>query len=79
MNIVKALGGKFQRRHIRTLEDLEDKVDILVNCTGVWSRDLVPDYTVFPIRGQVMRVRAPWINRCTFDMSEGVCGYIIPK
>jgi hypothetical protein len=37
-------------------------VSAVVNCSGIGARALVGDPLVRPIRGQVIRVRAPWIK-----------------
>ena len=36
--------------------------DVIVNCTGMGSRDLCNDLDVVPIKGQVIKVKAPWIK-----------------
>jgi hypothetical protein len=38
-------------------------VSAIINCTGLGARRLVGDPLVRPIRGQVMRVRAPWVKQ----------------
>ncbi|KAF4530944.1 hypothetical protein B566_EDAN018973 [Ephemera danica] len=50
--------------------------DVLVNCTGLGSRILCNDIKTNPIRGQVIKVRAPWIKQ--FYMND-YDGYIIPN
>ena len=32
------------------------KYDVVVNCTGIGSRQLIGDTSVYPVRGQVLRV-----------------------
>ncbi|PRD21526.1 UNVERIFIED_CONTAM: D-amino-acid oxidase [Trichonephila clavipes] len=41
---------------------LAGKYDAVINCSGIGARSLVPDPEVIPVRGQVMRVHAPWIK-----------------
>lgn len=50
-------GGKIVEKRVHNLESLRHDFDIVVNCTGVEAHDIVPDSRVFPIRGQVIRVR----------------------
>lgn len=51
------MGGKMQRRNIKTLHQLvEEGYDLIINCSGLGARELVADKTVTPIRGQVYRV-----------------------
>ncbi|CAG2121267.1 unnamed protein product, partial [Medioppia subpectinata] len=40
----------------------EFKSKAMINCTGVEANKLCGDRTVYPIRGQVYRVNAPWIR-----------------
>ena len=55
------------------------------NCTGLGSRAFTPDPSMFPVRGQVVLVRAPWvttgITAVTKDQHVGINyrGYIIPR
>ncbi|GAA5868311.1 hypothetical protein JCM1840_005631 [Sporobolomyces johnsonii] len=56
--------------------------EALVNCTGLGARDLVPDEKVFPTRGQLVIVRAPWVTEGITRLGEkgsGVYDYIIPR
>ena len=41
---------------------LSGHYDIVVNCTGLGARDLVKDTQVFPARGHMLQVEAPWIK-----------------
>jgi len=49
--------------------------DVVVNCTGIGARLLAEDDLVRPIRGQVMRVHAPWIKYCVF--ADDPFGYVL--
>ena len=51
-------GGEFEIRRIASLAEIQD-APIIVNCSGVYSHDLVPDHSVEPIRGQVVCVELP--------------------
>eukprot|EP00794_Sanderia_malayensis_P000290 gene290-916_t len=54
-------GGKVVKKKIHSFEELSN-FDVVVNCTGLGSRELCDDTEVIPMRGQVMRVEAPWIR-----------------
>ncbi|CAM4828155.1 unnamed protein product [Rotaria magnacalcarata] len=70
---------KFIKKKIHSLIELKDKADVVINCTGLASRDLVGDQTLRPARGQVLRVHAPWIKSMyAFDTEDGF-GYVIPQ
>ncbi len=53
-----ALGGKLQLTEIHDLRTLAADFRTIVNCTGLGAAVLTGD-NVFPIRGQVIRVRKP--------------------
>ncbi|ELU00586.1 hypothetical protein CAPTEDRAFT_106442 [Capitella teleta] len=57
-------GGKTLQRKVESLDELFEDYDLVVNCSGIGARGLGDD-DVTPIRGQVMRVRAPWMKQFT--------------
>lgn len=74
--ILKA-GGRIEKRRIESFDELES-FDLVINCTGLGAQTLVQnDDKLKPIRGQVIRVRAPWITHAIVDEAAG--NYIIPK
>lgn len=70
-------GGKMQRKRIESFDELQ-AFDMVINCTGIGAHTFVKDdVDLIPIRGQVIRVRAPWITQAFVDEAAG--NYIIPK
>lgn len=55
----KRLGGVFQHRTIHHLKELSQDYTVIINATGVGAKELAPDTSVYPIRGQVIRVAKP--------------------
>ncbi|KAL4251957.1 DAMOX/DASOX family protein [Abortiporus biennis] len=57
--------------------------DAIVACPGLGARTLggIEDKDVYPIRGQIVILRAPWIKfgRTTSELSTGLWTYIIPR
>ncbi|XP_005002084.2 D-aspartate oxidase [Cavia porcellus] len=66
---LKDRGVLFLRRRVEDLWELQPSFDIVVNCSGLGSRELVGDSTVFPLRGQVLQVQAPWLKHFIRDGS----------
>lgn len=66
--------GKTVKRHISKFEEIFDNYSIIVNCTGLGAKDLLQDDMLTPVRGQTIKVKAPWIKH--FYYSDDV--YIIP-
>ncbi|KAF7253405.1 D-aspartate oxidase [Varanus komodoensis] len=73
---LKENGSQVQVRHIEDLWELHSDYDIVVNCSGIGSRKLVGDLEIYPIRGQVLKVRAPWVTHFIRD-GDGLT-YIYP-
>jgi D-amino-acid oxidase len=57
-----AAGGGVVAGVVRHRDDLDGVVPVVVNCTGIAARDLVPDDTVRPVRGQHVVVANPGID-----------------
>ncbi|XP_028422060.1 D-aspartate oxidase isoform X2 [Perca flavescens] len=60
-------GGQVERRKLNSLEELINSYDIIVNCSGLGSKTLVGDNKVYPVRGQVLNVEAPWLKHFIRD------------
>lgn len=57
---VQDRGGEISLRRVSSLGELSDGwADVLVNCTGLGARDLLGDLSVYPVRGQIVRVTNP--------------------
>ncbi|KAI8986661.1 D-amino-acid oxidase [Trametes punicea] len=60
-----------------------EPIDALVVCPGLGARSLggLEDQDVYPVRGQVVLIRAPWIDfgRTMSHAEEGLWTYVIPR
>nr|XP_055099511.1 D-aspartate oxidase isoform X2 [Symphalangus syndactylus] len=66
---IKGNGGWTLTRRIEDLWELHPSFDIVVNCSGLGSRQLAGDSKIFPVRGQVLQVQAPWVEHFIRDGS----------
>lgn len=66
---LKSQGGLLLRRRIEDVWELRPSSDIVVNCSGLGSRELVEDSAISPVRGQVLQVQAPWLKHFIRDGS----------
>ena len=57
-----AADGSIEIRSVRALDEATATTDIIVNCTGLGARSLVPDHGLQPIRGQLLVVENPGIE-----------------
>lgn len=58
----KRNGGTVLRKRLETLDEIGAKFDVIGNCSGLGARHLVNDTSVYPIRGQTIRVHAPHVK-----------------
>ncbi|XP_033368729.1 D-aspartate oxidase isoform X1 [Parus major] len=73
---LKATGTQMYTRKVADLWELHSEYDIVVNCAGIGAHQLVGDKQLFPVRGQVLKVHAPWVKHFIRD-GDGLT-YIYP-
>lgn len=65
-----------KREKVTDLQQLAHSYDVIVNCSGLGSRSLVGDEQVYPVRGQILKVHAPWLKHFIRVIDEN--DYIYP-
>jgi hypothetical protein len=55
-------NGKVIKRKLDSITELYDTYDIVVNCAGIGAAALVGDSSLEPVRGQLFRIKAPWLK-----------------
>lgn len=73
--IFKFRGGKLVQRKIDTFSSLSQEYDLVFNCTGLGAKYLCDDHDLVPIRGQIIKVRAPWLKTAIYGDYDT---YMIP-
>jgi len=77
---VKLGGCKIEQRRISELSELTSTHDVVINCTGLGStRAVAVDSDLYPVRGQMVLVRAPWIKQWTTQYSPNSYIGIYPR
>ncbi|KAL1451786.1 hypothetical protein WDU94_006132 [Cyamophila willieti] len=76
MQRFKSSGGKILKRTISSFSDLGTEFNLVFNCTGLGAKSLCDDKFVIPIRGQVIKIQDPTIDK--FYISN-YSTYIIPN
>lgn len=75
---IRQLGGKLEQRRVADL-DAED-CDLLINCSGLGAKELAGDDTVYPIRGQIIKVHNPKLKQYAAVIHrDGHHTYVIPR
>ena len=71
-------GGALTVAPVRSLTSDENLADapVVVNCSGIGARELVPDPAVYPVRGQVVVVENPGIDQWYIDHTEQGADYV---
>jgi glycine/D-amino acid oxidase-like deaminating enzyme len=78
MDSLKARGVKFINKKLNNLENFIQNEDyqIVFNCFALGNQAFTNDPKIVPIRGQMIRIEAPWIKH--FYYTDDNC-YIIPN
>lgn len=73
-------GGRIEVRALASLAEALAASSLVINCSGLGARELAGDSTLYPIRGQVVRVERLGLDRFLLD-DHGANGmtYIIPR
>ncbi|MFF9850783.1 NAD(P)/FAD-dependent oxidoreductase [Streptomyces litmocidini] len=76
----EAMGGIFEERGITGFEEAAALAPVVVDCTGLAARELVPDPGMRPVRGQLVLVENPGIEEwfTAADESAGETTYYFP-
>ncbi|CAN7190837.1 FAD-dependent oxidoreductase [Mycolicibacterium frederiksbergense] len=61
------LGGRVVLRALRSLNEVGDGADVVINCAGLGAGELVDDPSVYPVRGQILRVSNPGLTMSVRD------------
>ena len=64
-----SLGGSVEYATVPSLASVD--APVVVNCTGIGARSLVPDESVVPVRGQIVVVENPGISEFYIDHGAG--------
>ena len=70
-------GGALEIRSLKTLDELRHEAPLLVNCSGVWAKQIAADPTVYPIRGQTLLLDAPQVAQGY--MNDHSFTYLFPR
>jgi D-amino-acid oxidase len=73
-------GGRMESGEVTDLRSLQDEHPLIVNCTGLGARQVARDDSVYPIRGQIVRVRAEGIRRALVrEEGPATLTYVVPR
>ena len=75
-----SLGGTYEQLHVDNINNFIEQCNLhlIVNCSGLNAKFIMNDINMHAIRGQVIRVEAPWLFETFLDDSDDG-NYIIAK
>ncbi|MFJ1747983.1 NAD(P)/FAD-dependent oxidoreductase [Streptomyces sp. NPDC088116] len=78
---LRAAGGTVERRATIGFDEPAAEAPVVVNCTGMGARQLVPDASLYPARGQVVIVENPGIDEWFVMSLRGSADmtYVMPQ
>jgi D-amino-acid oxidase len=73
--------GEIVRGRLQSLAEAFDDAAVVVNCSGVGARELVPDPEVQPIRGQLVAIRNPGVTEFFAEHTDTLSEmtYLLPQ
>jgi D-amino-acid oxidase len=73
-------GGRIEQKQVKDIMEAFVNYDIVINCTGLGSRDLFNDEAVYPVRGQIVKIKSNGFDQVVAD-DEGhnSMAVIIPR
>jgi len=73
-------GVVLESREVSNWDEAFDEAPVVINCAGLGARELCDDAEVYPLRGQIVRVDAPAVDRVVLDEYSGAeVRYIVPR
>jgi D-amino-acid oxidase len=73
------LGGAIGQQDVASFDELSDGDTLVVNCTGAAAGALTEDDDIHPVRGQIVRIKNPGIDKVTIDERGPLAiAYVIP-
>ena len=80
LNQYSKLGGRQRQHEVTNIGEAFASYDIVVNCTGLGSRELFGDNGVYPIRGQVVMIKSNGFDQIIADdTGPNSLAVIIPR
>ncbi|MFE1951461.1 NAD(P)/FAD-dependent oxidoreductase [Streptomyces sp. NPDC059524] len=80
-DVAERAGVVLETRTVASLDEALAAAPVVVNCTGLGARELVPDPSVRPVRGQLVVVRNPGVRHWYTAADEGAATttYFFPQ
>ena len=67
LNMYEQLGGRLVKKDVQNIHEALEEYPLIVNCTGLGSRDLFKDEKLYPVRGQIVSIKSNGFDQIVFD------------
>ena len=75
-----ATCGTVEERAVSSLHEIPAGYRAVINCTGLGAREIAGDEAITPVRGQIVRVRNPGLDRFLLDDDDPeTITYVVPR
>jgi len=72
--------GTIEVKELAGLDEATTHAEVVFHCAGLGARELAGDRSIQPVRGQLVRVKNPGIDRVIIDEhSGGSISYVVPR
>ena len=78
MDRYEELGGDVVVKKVQDFSNIGSEYNFIINCTGIESKTLLDDDEVYPVRGQVIRVKTD-VKEMHLDQQIPTLAYIVPR
>ena len=72
-------GGTIEVKKLATLREALGHAEVIVHCSGLGARELADDPRMQPVRGQLVRLKNPGLDRVIIDEQSGSITYVVPR
>ncbi len=80
LDMYEQLGGVLIEKQVQNIQEALENNPLVVNCTGLGSRDLFNDRRLYPVRGQTVRIKSKGFNQIVFDdIGPNSVAIIVPR
>lgn len=67
METFKNLEGELIQKEVKDIQETLAEFDLVINCTGLGSKELFNDEKIYPVRGQMIKIKSTGFDQVAVD------------
>jgi D-amino-acid oxidase len=76
----KKFGGKIRKAAVQDFEEIDSEVGVIVNCAGIGAGKLANDKSLYPVKGQSVRIKGTSDGGYYLDQHGSLAlSYVLPR